>query len=126
MLSRVSCVISFEWSTGKMKFEACPVEPPGLGSGPLSSSVTSVNPSRVRWWTRLLPTMPAPMTTTCCEAGSSFGDPAEELTAPNISDVDQARQRQQRQAGARAVLRRPLERRYRLFRGDLPVDHVQV
>ena len=41
-LSSVSSVISFEWSTGKMKFEACPVEPPGFGSGPLSSSMRSV------------------------------------------------------------------------------------
>ena len=47
MLSSVSAVISLEWSTGKMKFEACPVEPPGLGSGPLSISVMSVAPSRV-------------------------------------------------------------------------------
>ena len=29
-------MISREWSTGKMKFDAWPVEPPGLGSGPLS------------------------------------------------------------------------------------------
>ena len=49
MLSSVSAVISLEWSTGKMKFEAWPVEPPGLGSGPLSISVISVSPSRVRW-----------------------------------------------------------------------------
>ena len=49
VLSTVSCVISFEWSTRKMKFEACPVEPPGFGSGPLSSRTTSVQPSRVRW-----------------------------------------------------------------------------
>ena len=48
MLSSVSDAISFEWSTGKMKFDACPVEPPGLGSGPLSSSVTPVSPSCVR------------------------------------------------------------------------------
>ena len=34
--SSVRSVISREWSTGKMKFDACPVEPPGLGSGPLS------------------------------------------------------------------------------------------
>ena len=33
--SSVSWVISFEWSTGKMKFEACPVEPPGFGKRPL-------------------------------------------------------------------------------------------
>jgi hypothetical protein len=47
--SSVSCVISFEWSTGKMKLEAWPVEPPGFGSGPLSIWTTSVQPSRVRW-----------------------------------------------------------------------------
>ena len=33
--SRVRSVISREWSTGKMKFDACPVDPPGLGSGAL-------------------------------------------------------------------------------------------
>ena len=48
-LSAVSAVISREWSTGKMKFDAWPVEPPGLGSGPLSSSTSSVQPSRARW-----------------------------------------------------------------------------
>ena len=47
-----------------MKFEACPVEPPGFGSGPLSIIVMSVTPRRVRWYARLLPTIPAPMTTT--------------------------------------------------------------
>ena len=47
--SSVSCVISFEWSTGKMKFEAWPVEPPGFGNGPLSISTTSVHPCSVRW-----------------------------------------------------------------------------
>ncbi len=72
--SSVSCVISFEWSTGKMKFEACPVEPPGLGSGPLSIWTTSVQPSRVRWWTRLLPTMPQPMTTARALAGRVLMD----------------------------------------------------
>ena len=46
--SAVSCVISFEWSTGKMKFDAWPVEPPGFGSGPLSSSTRSRQPSRAR------------------------------------------------------------------------------
>ena len=61
--SSVSCVISFEWSTGKMKFDACPVEPPGFGSGPLSSRTRSVQPSRARWYARLLPTMPQPITT---------------------------------------------------------------
>ena len=44
MLSSVSAVISLEWSTGKMKFEAWPVEPPGLGSGPLSISTRSLQP----------------------------------------------------------------------------------
>ena len=68
--SRVRSVISREWSTVKMKFEACPVEPPGLGSGPLSSWTMSVQPSSARWWTRLLPTMPAPMTTTLAVAGT--------------------------------------------------------
>ena len=48
-LSMVSAVISLEWSTGKMKLEAWPVEPPGLGSGPLSSSTRSLQPSWKRW-----------------------------------------------------------------------------
>ena len=48
MLSRVSAVISREWSTGKMKFDAWPVDPPGFGSGPLSSWTMSVQPSRAR------------------------------------------------------------------------------
>ncbi len=61
--SSVRSVISREWSTVKMKLDACPVEPPGLGSGPMSSWTMSVQPSRARWWTRLLPTMPAPITT---------------------------------------------------------------
>ena len=69
--SRVMSVISREWSTVKMKFDACPVEPPGLGSAPLSICTTFFHPSRVRWWTRLLPTMPAPMTTTSAVAGTS-------------------------------------------------------
>ncbi len=47
-LSFVSAVISFEWSTGKMKFEAWPVEPPGFGSGPFSTSARSRQPSRAR------------------------------------------------------------------------------
>ena len=47
--SSVRSVISREWSTGKMKFDACPVEPPGLGSGPLSSWTMSRQPSRARW-----------------------------------------------------------------------------
>ncbi len=48
-LSRVMSVNSREWSTGKMKFEACPVEPPGLGSGPLSIWTSSRQPRRARW-----------------------------------------------------------------------------
>ena len=68
-LSDVSAVISLEWSTRKMKFEAWPVEPPGFGSGPLSSSTMSVQPSRARWWARLLPTMPQPITTARARAG---------------------------------------------------------
>ena len=64
MLSSVSKVISFEWSTGKMKFDAWPVDPPGFGSGPLSIIVMSLTPSRVRWYARLFPTIPAPITTT--------------------------------------------------------------
>src|SRR5829696_3994521 len=64
VLSAVSAVISFEWSTGKMKFDAWPVEPPGLGSGPVSSWRMSVQPWRARWQASELPTMPAPITTT--------------------------------------------------------------
>src|SRR3954465_6416545 len=70
--SSVSCVISFEWSTGKMKFDAWPVEPPGFGNGPLSSWTRSVQPSSARWPTRLLPTMPPPMTTHFVLAGKSL------------------------------------------------------
>ena len=62
-LSSVSSAISLLWSVGKMKLDACPVEPPGLGSGPLSTSTRSVQPSRARCPTRQLPTMPAPITT---------------------------------------------------------------
>ena len=68
--SSVRSVISREWSTGKMKFDAWPVEPPGLGSAPLSICTMSRQPSRARWYTRLLPTMPAPMTTTRAVAGT--------------------------------------------------------
>src|SRR3712207_8251100 len=52
-----------------MKFDAWPVEPPGLGRAPLSSCTMSRQPSRARWCTRLLPTMPAPITTTRAVAG---------------------------------------------------------
>ncbi len=48
-LSRVRSVISREWSTGKMKLLAWPVEPPGLGSGPLSICTRSRQPRRARW-----------------------------------------------------------------------------
>ena len=69
--SSVRSVISREWSTVKMKLDAWPVDPPGLGSAPLSICTTSVHPSRVRWCTRLLPTMPAPITTTPAVVGTS-------------------------------------------------------
>jgi hypothetical protein len=49
MLSSVRSVISREWSTGKMKFDAWPVEPPGFGSAPLSIWTMSRQPSRARW-----------------------------------------------------------------------------
>ena len=62
-LSSVSWVISFEWSTGKMKFEAWPVDPPGFGNGPLSRRTTSDQPWSVRWYATELPTIPQPMTT---------------------------------------------------------------
>ena len=74
-LSTVSAVISLEWSTGKMKFDACPVDPPGLGRGPLSISVTSRWPNATRWWATLLPTIPAPMITTRA-AGASARPPS--------------------------------------------------
>jgi hypothetical protein len=48
VLSLVSSIIIFEYSIGKMKFDACPVDPPGLGIGPLSTSTSSVQPSRAR------------------------------------------------------------------------------
>ena len=67
-LSAVRSVISREWSTGKMKFDAWPVEPPGLGSGPLSIRTRSFQPRRARCPTRQLPTIPAPMTTACAFA----------------------------------------------------------
>ena len=63
-LSSVRNAISLLWSVGKMKFEAWPVDPPGFGRGPLSTSTMSDHPSRARWPTRQLPTMPAPITTT--------------------------------------------------------------
>src|SRR5215211_7595508 len=58
-----------------MKFDAWPVEPPGLGSGPLSSSTRSVQPSRARWYARLLPTMPAPIRTARAVGGSPRAAP---------------------------------------------------
>src|SRR5579875_914248 len=69
--SLVSSNIIFEYSIGKMKFDACPVDPPGFGSGPLSTSTTSRQPSSARWCTRLLPTMPAPITTALARDGTS-------------------------------------------------------
>src|SRR5919109_543103 len=52
-----------------MKFEACPVEPPGLGIGPLSIWTMPRQPRRARWQATELPTMPAPMTTTPAFSG---------------------------------------------------------
>jgi len=72
VLSAVSSIIIFEYSMGKMKFDAWPVEPPGLGIGPLSTSTSSRQPSRARWYARLLPTMPAPMMTALARVGVSF------------------------------------------------------
>ena len=63
--------ISLLWSTGKMKFDAWPVEPPGFGNGPLSMRTMSSHPRRLRWPTRQLPTMPAPMTTTLALLGTA-------------------------------------------------------
>src|SRR5215469_9399225 len=71
VLSRVSSIIIFEYSIGKTKLEACPVEPPGFGIGPLSTRTRSRHPSRARWQARLLPTMPAPMITALARAGVS-------------------------------------------------------
>src|SRR5215210_965638 len=53
-----------------MKFEAWPVEPPGFGNVPFSIWTMSRHPRRARWKTRLLPTMPPPMTTTRARSGS--------------------------------------------------------
>src|SRR5262250_2752933 len=72
VLSSVSSNIIFEYSIGKTKLDACPVEPPGLGIGPLSTRTRSRQPSRARWWTRLLPTMPAPMMTALARSGVSL------------------------------------------------------
>ncbi len=71
VLSSVSSNIILEYSIGKMKLEAWPVEPPGFGIGPLSTRTRSRQPSRARWCTRLLPTMPAPMMTALARAGIS-------------------------------------------------------
>ena len=70
--SRVRSAISLLWSTGKMKLEAWPVEPPGLGSGPLSTCTMSAQPRSERCPTRQLPTMPAPITTTLARSGNSL------------------------------------------------------
>src|SRR5580693_3982957 len=59
VLSVVRSNIILEYSMGKMKFEAWPVEPPGFGIGPLSTRTRSCQPSRARWWTRLFPMMTA-------------------------------------------------------------------
>ena len=71
VLSSVSSNIIREYSIGKMKLDAWPVEPPGFGIGPLSTRTRSRQPSCARWCTRLLPTMPAPMMTALARAGVS-------------------------------------------------------
>src|SRR5437899_5015665 len=53
-----------------MKLEAWPVEPPGLGSVPFSSSTMSFQPCFARCQAMLLPTIPAPMITTPARSGS--------------------------------------------------------
>src|ERR671919_2340520 len=63
-----------------MKFDAWPVEPPGLGSGPLSIRTRSLQPRRTRWWTRLLPTIPAPMTTARAVRGRAPAAPDSSST----------------------------------------------
>ena len=45
--SRVRSVISREWSVRKMKFDACPVDPPGLGSAALVD-LHDVGPAEAR------------------------------------------------------------------------------
>src|SRR5262245_29290072 len=81
-LSSVSSAISLLWSVVKMKLDAWPVEPPGLGRGPLSTRTRSVHPNRARCPTRQLPTMPAPITTHLADR-----DP---LTAGDIAPLDEA------------------------------------
>src|ERR1700733_7634157 len=70
--SLVSSNISLEYSIGKMKLDAWPVLPPGLGSGPLSTSTIFFQPSCDKWYTRLFPTMPAPITTALARVGMSL------------------------------------------------------
>src|SRR5690242_5394699 len=89
VLSAVSAVISREWSTGKMKFEAWPVDPPGLGSGPLSIRRMSRQPWRARWYARLFPTMPAPMTTARADAGKVPAALTTELIYNGYSSAQQ-------------------------------------
>ena len=61
-----------EWSTANVKELAWPVEPPGLGSGPLSTWTMSRQPRRARCQARPLPTMPAPTITTRAWEGNSL------------------------------------------------------
>src|SRR4029079_14102193 len=55
-----------------MKLDAWPVEPPGLGSGPLSTCTMSRQPSSARWPTTEFPTIPDPITTTFAVVGRSL------------------------------------------------------
>src|ERR671915_2249977 len=72
-----------------MKLDAGPVEPPGLGSGPLSIRTRSDQPSRARCPTRLLPTMPAPMTMARAVPGRVPAAPdwsSTEVTSGSVAD----------------------------------------
>src|SRR6266536_3068760 len=90
VLSRVSSIIIFEYSIGKMKLDAWPVEPPGLGIGPLSMRTMSRQPSRARWYAKLLPTMPAPMTTALARLGLVMPLSSVRLSLDRDFLVDQA------------------------------------
>src|SRR5262249_40338893 len=107
---------------GKMKLDACPVDPPGLGIGPLSTRTRSRQPSRARWWTRLLPTMPAPMMTALARAGVSLIplNTAHQSFASPLPDTGPAAE-----VLAAGPVPSPV-RTLRLLDRDLLVDKAQV
>src|SRR5688572_13044199 len=70
-----------------MKFDACPVDPPGFGSGPLSSRTMSDQPCSARWNARLLPTIPAPITTAPALPGRPLIRPPVPLRYPSRAEV---------------------------------------